>query len=325
LKTNFNDIDELLVKYLTGEAAGEERAAVQQWLDQDEKNRQYYDHFRLIWEESLQLAATVGVDEDAAWQRFQQRTQQPAAKRPAVFRISWVRIAATVIIVSGLAWMAYFLLTDSNQEIPIAVLETTNDVKTDTLPDGSFVTINAHSSLSYPGQFTGSTRNVQLTGEGFFKVKPNKKKPFIVNAGDNVTVEVLGTAFNVKNRGDSIEIIVEEGRVMVKYQDKKIGLKKGEIVVIKKGQQQAQKKPVEDALYNYYRTHAFICDETPVWKLVKSLNEVYNTNIIIENQSLNNKLVSAVLEMDSPDRVLEVVALALDFKIIKTDSAILLR
>ena len=86
MKTNFNDIDELLVKYLTGEASPAEKTHVQHWLEQDGKNRQYYDHFRLIWEESLQLAATTSVDERAAWQRFQQRTQERAVRGRASFQ-----------------------------------------------------------------------------------------------------------------------------------------------------------------------------------------------------------------------------------------------
>jgi transmembrane sensor len=325
LNTNFNDIDELLVKYLTGEASGGEKDYVRQWLQQDGKNQQYYDHFRLIWEESHKLAATTTVDEQAAWQRFQQRTQEPRNARRASFHISWIRIAAAVILVAGLGWTAWFLMNDSNREIPLALLETNDDVKSDTLPDGSFITINKNSSLSWPQEFTGKTRNVQLTGEGFFNVTPNKQQPFIVNAGDNVMIEVVGTSFNVKNRGDSIEVIVEEGKVIVKYQGKSIELKAGEVVVIKKGKPQAEKQPVEESLHNYYRTHAFICDQTPMWKLVKALNEAYNANIVIERPSLRTSQVTARFEVDSLDKVLEPISLALDFRIIKTDSAIILR
>jgi transmembrane sensor len=329
LKTDFNDIDDLLVKYLTGEASGEEKDYVQQWLQQGEKNRQYYDHFRLIWEESLQLAATTTVDEQAAWQRFQHRTQQPASTRTAAVRVlpatRFVRIAAAVILVAGLGWMAWFLMNDSNKEIPIATLQTGNEVKSDTLPDGSFITINKNSSLSWPQQFTGKVRNVQLTGEGFFKVSPDKQKPFIVNAGNNVTVEVLGTAFNVKNRGDSIEIIVEEGKVRVKWQGQEILLVEGELVVIRKGNAQVKKQAVEDPLHNYYRTNTFVCNSTRMWRLVETLNEVYNAKIIIEDPGIRNMEVTAKFEVDSLHRILDPLSLALNFRVIYTDSAIILR
>jgi len=326
LKTNFNDIDELLAKMLTGEASADEKNQVQQWLGASEENRRYYDHFRLIWEESLQLAATTTVDENAAWQRFQQRTKETPAPRAAkTIHINRIRIAAAVIITIGLGWMGWFLINEGNKEVPLALLQTTDSVKSETLPDGSFITINKNSSLSYPEQFAGNSRRVQLTGEGFFKVQPDKKKPFIVSTGNNVTIEVLGTSFNVKNRGDSVEVIVEEGRVMVKYQDQSVELKKGEVVVIKKSQPIAEKRIVTDNLHNYYYSHAFVCEDVPLWKLVNALNEAYNAKIRIERGDLRETRVTAKIDMNSLDTVLEVLSQAVNFEIVKTDSTINLR
>jgi ferric-dicitrate binding protein FerR (iron transport regulator) len=64
------------------------------------------------------------------------------------------------------------------------------------LPDGSKVWLNAASSLTYPSAFTGGTRAVSLTGEGYFDIAPNKNQPFVVKAGA-VDVRVLGTHFDV--------------------------------------------------------------------------------------------------------------------------------
>ena len=328
MKPNYNDIDELLVKFLTGEASGEEKDYVQQWLTQGEKNQQYYDHFRLIWEESLQLAATTVVDEQAAWQRFQQRTQQPAQK-PATLRLlpaaKWVRIAATIIIVSGLSWMAWSLFNNNDKEVELATLQSTGAAKSDTLPDGSFITINRNSSLSWPQQFTGKQRNVQLTGEGFFNVTRDKQKPFIVHAGNNVIIEVLGTSFNVKSRKDSTEVIVETGNVQVSWLDKKVLLKAGEKVIIKNGQHGLHKQPVDNRLYNYYRSHTFICEETPLWKLVQVLNEAYDAHIIIENNSLRNLPLNVTFKNESLENILEIIRMTLAIDVIKEDGAIFLR
>lgn len=324
MKTNYNDIDELLVKFLTGEATGEEKTEVQQWLRQDTKNRQYYDHFRLIWEESLQLAATTDVDENAAWQRFQQRTQQPAKVRvlPAA---RWIRIAAAVILVAGLSWMAWYIAGGNNTEVPIATLETINDVKSNTLPDGSFITLNKNSSISWPQKFKGNSRNVQLTGEGFFNVKPNKEKPFIVNAGNNITIEVLGTSFNVKSREDSTEVIVETGNVEVSWLTNKVMLHAGEKVTIKTGQDSVQKQLVNDRLYNYYRSRTFICDGTPLWKLVQALNEAYDANIIIEKASLRDLPLTVIFRDESLDNILDIIGTTFDLDIIKENGTIILR
>jgi len=329
LKTNFNDIDELLVKFLAGEATAAEKEYVQQWMQQDEKNRQYYDHFRLIWEESLQLAATIQVDENAAWQRFQQRTEQAPAHSTGKVRAlpaRLARIAAILIIAAGLGWMAWYLLGDNSAEpIPLATLQTTNDVKSDTLPDGSVITINKNSSVTYPQQFKGKQRNVQLTGEGFFSVTPDKQKPFIVQAGNNIIIEVLGTSFNIKSRDDSTEVIVETGHVQVSWNLEKVSLQAGEKVVIKFNGDSVEKQAVTDRLYNYYRSRVIHCDNTPLNKLVPVLNEAYGVKIVFGRPELNEVPITSTFNNLSLDSVLTILHETLDVTAVKQNDTIILR
>ncbi len=88
------------------------------------------------------------------------------------------------------------------------------------LPDGTQVWLNAASSIKYPVAFTENSRNVQIEGEVFFEVTPLRRKkgkvPFIVTAR-NVSVEVLGTQFNVNAYSDEREIktTLLEGSVKV--------------------------------------------------------------------------------------------------------------
>jgi ferric-dicitrate binding protein FerR (iron transport regulator) len=73
------------------------------------------------------------------------------------------------------------------------------------LPDGSKVWLDAGSSLRFPTSFTGSTREVQLTGEAYFEVSHDPHQPFAVAVFSGEPgkgrplqqVEVLGTSFNV--------------------------------------------------------------------------------------------------------------------------------
>jgi ferric-dicitrate binding protein FerR (iron transport regulator) len=64
------------------------------------------------------------------------------------------------------------------------------------LPDGSRVWLNAASSLRFPTAFTGGDRTVELTGEAYFEIEKDKRKPFFVKA-NGTKVAVLGTSFNL--------------------------------------------------------------------------------------------------------------------------------
>lgn len=87
------------------------------------------------------------------------------------------------------------------------------------LPDGSRVTVNANSTLSYPTAFNGKERRVEIQGEAFFEVAKNEK-PFIV-VGSGVEIRAYGTSFNVNNYlTDKVETILISGSVGVTLQGK---------------------------------------------------------------------------------------------------------
>ncbi len=65
------------------------------------------------------------------------------------------------------------------------------------LPDGTKVWLNAASSLRYPTAFSGSTREVEVTGEVYFEVAKNAHQPFIIHLSNQTKIQVLGTQFNV--------------------------------------------------------------------------------------------------------------------------------
>lgn len=84
------------------------------------------------------------------------------------------------------------------------------------LADGSKVWLNSLSSIRFPTVFNGKERIVEITGEAYFEVAHNKEKPFEVKHGD-VTVQVLGTHFDVKTYSDapSLKVTLLQGAVKV--------------------------------------------------------------------------------------------------------------
>lgn len=98
-----------------------------------------------------------------------------------------------------------------------------------TLPDGTKVWLNAISSITYPTLFVGNQRKVKISGEAYFEVRSDPKRPFVVEAG-NMKVQVLGTHFNVMAYEDEMNIVTTlvEGRVDILHDNRKTPLTPGD-------------------------------------------------------------------------------------------------
>jgi ferric-dicitrate binding protein FerR (iron transport regulator) len=325
LSQNFDHInDDLLVKYLLGEATEEERLQVEAWMASDAANKKQYEDFKTIWEESKQLAAVSTVDENAAWQRFRQRVQQQKEKA-AVRRIrpaAWLRIAALFSVIAGAGYFGYKLL--SEKPVETIVVASNQAALVDTLPDGSVVTLNKNSQLDYPSKFKGETRTISLKGEAFFNVTPNKEKPFIIHVND-ITVRVVGTSFNVKSVNGITEVIVETGIVQVIRNNKMVELRPNEKAKVTQQDSVLKKEAEQDKLYNYYRSKEFVCDGTPLWKLVEVVNEAYDVHIEIENPKLRSEPLTVTFNNESLDQILDVIEKTFNITAIKEKDRIILR
>ncbi|HEV8505909.1 MAG TPA: FecR domain-containing protein [Chitinophagaceae bacterium] len=290
---------------------------MRQWLT-DDANLAYYTQLKKIWDDSRQLALTSTVDENRAWQKFQQKIYPVRGRRTG---FGWMRVAASVAITVAIGILGYWIFNDRTKEMTIVAQKT---VLNDTLPDGSVVTVNKGSSISYSSQFKGETRRVSLKGEAFFNVTPNKKKPFVISVND-VQITVVGTSFNVKTISGNTEVIVETGIVKVTRAGKTVELKANEETIAGAKDSLLTKEKVSDQLYKYYRTKEFVCDDTPLWKLVEVINEAYNSHIVIGNPALRNMSITTTFNNESLDQVLHVISLTLNITIIKEGDTITLQ
>jgi ferric-dicitrate binding protein FerR (iron transport regulator) len=202
-------------------------------------------------------------------------------------------------------------------------------LRTDTLQDGTVVTLNRGSSLAIMEDMAGESAGdsvekgltVRLRGEGFFSVRHDPARAFVVQLGA-VAIKVLGTSFEVSGDGiDSMELVVETGAVRV---GDRMTVRAGErLTMIGKGIWKIG--PNSDKLYNYYLGRPLVCDGTPLWRLVEVLNSVVDTPIVLGRKELGDLPLTTVFRGKSPDRILEVVALTFNLSIVRRGSAIILR
>lgn len=320
-----NNIDELLVKYLLGEADAQEHLALNKWRETLPENEKYYQHFELIWRESKTFETKNNIDENEAWARLQQKIARPSSQEiidPKKIALNWknlIRIAAVLVLMVG---SGYFIVNQQSHKIQMVASESA--VRIETLPDGSIVTLNKNASISYPKKFTGNTRTVVLNGEAFFNITPNKEKPFIIEA-NGVDIKVVGTSFNVKSAAAKTEVIVETGIVEVSKNEHIVRLSPKEKAIVSAASEKPMKENSSDMLYNYYRSNEFECINIPLWRVVEVLNEAYAAQIVIANPEIKDLKFRTNLINQKLDDNLAIIAETLDISIEKRGNEILLK
>jgi ferric-dicitrate binding protein FerR (iron transport regulator) len=309
--------DDLLVKYLLGETTDEEAAQVQAWTAEQPANARYYADFTLIWEESRKLARASKVNTDDAWARFQDRiAAEGKPKRIPLGKTAMGIAAGVAILIAGS--MLYFLLNRSSE---ILVVRSGDAIQVLKLSDGTVVTLNRKSVFRYPEQFKGGQRDVSLEGEAFFEVAPDKARPFTITANE-AQVSVVGTSFNVKSRDTATEVIVATGIVEVSRQQEAIRLLPNEAATVYQGRAGILKRKTDDQLYSYYRTHEFVCINTPLHRLADILSEAYNVRIEIPDPALRNLQLTVTFKDESLTEVLRVIEETLNIHATQTGDRI---
>lgn len=314
-------IDDLLVKYLLRETTPEEARTIEEWLAEDDNNFHYYQQLRLIWEKSIRttpaiLKETEG-DEERAWQTFRKRIQKPARPKP-VIPLPWAIAAAAAILLPVLFFTFFGWPGNQRQQ----TITAGNTVLHDTLPDGTLVTLNTHSTLTHSKKFRH--RNVELQGEAYFQVATDKERPFQL-AANGVTITVLGTAFDVQTDSTNTKITVESGRIRVANASSTVELKAGESITLTPNDRQLQTHPTPGAVHTYYHPKVFVCNGTPLSQLTEALQNAYGTPIVIADPELNSLPISVTFRDEPLDRIISVLSQTLKIGNTKTGDTIILK
>jgi len=217
---NRNDDNELVVGYFNSSLSQKELERLKRWLKENKTNQRHFDEYREIWLSGKLNRAQKEFSSKAAFGRFKYNIRNMKGHPGSMYRsISfWARVAA-ILVVGYLAgiWSHPGFLEDTPPSSSFEEIIVPAGSKTKvSLPDGTTVWLNSDSKLTVADRFNAKKREVNLEGEGYFKVKTNPDKPFIV-ATSGMNVIAFGTAFNVKAYPDerTITATLEEGIVVV--------------------------------------------------------------------------------------------------------------
>jgi ferric-dicitrate binding protein FerR (iron transport regulator) len=184
------------------------------------------------------------------------------------------------------------------------------------LPDGSEVTLNANSSLTYRKQWPGGhTREVWLEGEAFFHVRRQKQKTrFVVHTG-KVRVEVLGTAFNVATRRGRTRVVLQSGRVKLEkagQPGEAVLMQPRELVEYAAGDRQFRKRAVDPEPYTAWQGRKMRFNDTPIEEVARQLEDTYGLQVTLAGPGLAGRRLSGEISTRNLDVLLGALAALLE-------------
>lgn len=169
-----------------------------------------------------------------------------------------------------------------------------------TLDDGSTMQLDADSEVST--RFDAGRRQIALKrGQAFFAVRHDAKRPFVVDAGDGVTVTALGTRFDVLRMGRGVRVSLVEGSVAVRRDGVLlITLRPGGVVDIgRTGSAVPVQRPVGDVLG--WRDGRLAFRDTPLDQAIVEMNRYSRRPLVIGPGGDAREPISGEFSTDDPD------------------------
>ncbi len=271
MKEYYEDINwDIATKVISGEANQHEIEALHLWINQCEDHKKEWETIQLGLIQSEEVIISHSIDTDDAWLNV--KNQLKEKKHPQIKRWPAYAAAAVILLLIGIILPT---LWSSNQSLQTA----NTSLLHQKLPDGSIIDLNRESKLTLQKQFGQKTRSVDLEGEAYFIIQPNKKVPFIIRVAD-IKVTVTGTSFNIKNTNNLTEINITSGHVKAEVNDQQtIFLEKGDQLVYDARNGAVLKDSIRNENFLAWKTKRLIFKEEQLSRAIEIIENIYQVKL----------------------------------------------
>ncbi|MBN1339812.1 MAG: FecR domain-containing protein [Bacteroidales bacterium] len=321
MDTNELHIDPLYLagKYLSGEASQEEIRRLEDWVKLDRENEILFLRYRKVWNLTALAAQGKKIDTDTEWEKLRLKLFTESHGSPGIMRnlhsaggYRLHRVAAVIVLLLSVSAILFFVLQKP------AVKEFTSKEKVESiiLEDGSEITLNSNTVITYSSIKSSKLRKVKLEGEAFFKVYPDATRPFVIET-QGALVEVLGTSFLVSSRPDepAIEVVVESGKVAFRSDSSSLSLDAGEKGIFDKTSGVMNLVANKDINAFSWKTGKLVFRDTPLAEVLSGISRAYGISIVLQTPAAGSCPLTATYENLTAEAILNVVAETLNLTV----------
>ncbi|WP_455640422.1 FecR domain-containing protein [Parabacteroides sp.] len=315
--------EEILLQYIDGTLTASDAAAVEEWLAASPENEKLLEQLYFTREVVNRVRVMQSVDPEQSLRRFKAQVQE-LNKKVRLRRMLWFaqRVAAVLFIPIFVLSVYLWMQGDKKGEVHMVEMRANPGVVSMlSLPDGSRVWLNSASSLKYPSDFVADNREVELEGQGYFEVTHDAKQPFIVHAGQDYAVEVLGTTFSVAAYADDdrIETTLVEGSVNIHVQtgggqELSRRIKPQEKVTFTKTTKELDVETVNTDYETAWKNGEIIFRNHPMSQVLKVLSRHYHVKFVVQDSLVLNSIITARFKDEQLPQVMEYLRLASGIK-----------
>ncbi|GAA3934593.1 DUF4974 domain-containing protein [Chitinophaga oryziterrae] len=303
-------IEIILEKHLKGLESSSEMKVLEEWRAENPAHELLYKQLLKLWQESGVVLDTPVYDANKAWNKLDLALKQGKPARN--YRLLLAACFIGVIFIAG--WMLF-------GQKDMTTLQASNIANRQlTLPDGSSVILRKGAAISFPKAF--KEREVTLSGEAYFDVRPDKERPFRIRT-TRAILEVLGTSFTINTNSQYDRLVVTTGRVAfteTATKQRQVILPNQAAVLNEKG---IDVTPVKDSNYLSWRTGVLTFDNTPIDQVAAELSDYYHL-VIKTDSGLLTSNITAKFEKQPIEQVLEEIKLLSNLSYRKQHDTILL-
>jgi len=331
MASNSNQLKILLQKFLANQCTAQEQEELFLYINQFPEDPVLH---QMIDEDAIK-EATYGVKltpqlSASLQRRIHNEISQKRSALPisGIQKSKYVFLKVAAVLIPALVSLAYFYF-QLNGSKQISIKTSYGEVRTIRLPDDSKVTLNGNSTLRYAKSWDNDNhREVVLEGEAYFNVVHlSNDKKFLVHTSNQITIEVLGTEFNVNDRKDRIQIILQSGRILLgldkKYSQRQILMRSGDYVEVNhKGK--IMRKLMDTQPYTAWQNSKLVFKETPLQEILLTLKDSYGYKLNVRDSLLLQETFTANYPADDINVLLEALSKSFNITINAEDKEILI-